>query len=255
MEISSTSRKKIGFHALIFMILGTCLGIRWIPVAGSIGPAAIVFWVLGILLFFIPLSMMIIELSLNFDDDGGVYLWTKHGIGSKSSFLTAWFYWVNNLFYYPGLLTFIAANLAYLVGHKELATNHNYITAVVIIGFWSAVILNILGMQRIAKLASFSGILSIGLTVLLIIAGFSYLGIYQHSATSFALASFIPQGSVVDNLSNLALLMFALTGMELIPTIAKSIDRPERNLPRAIIICSIVLSALYIVGTLATNII
>jgi len=244
---------KLGVKAVILLMIASCLGIRWIPVAGAIGTPALLFWILGVILFFIPLGLMIIELSLNYTRDGGVYLWVKEGLGPFSGFFSAWFYWVNNLFYYPGLLTFMAANLAYLTGNKDLATNHHFIVTVVICSFWLAIILNILGMQRVARVAGFSGILNIALVVFIIISGFTYLAIYHTPATTFSFTNLIPRGSTFDNLSNLALLMFALGGLELIPTLAQSINKPERNLPLGVFFSGIVLIFLYLIGTLSIN--
>ncbi len=249
----SNTSKKIGVFSVILLMIASCLGIRWIPVAGAIGTSALLFWALGVLLFFIPLSLMIIELSLNYDKDGGVYLWVKEGLGSFSGFFSAWFYWTNNLFYYPGLLTFMAANLAYFIGNKDLAANHHFIVTVVIIGFWLAILLNIFGMQKIAKVAGMAGILNIGLVIFIIIAGISYIMLYHNPATPFEVANLIPHDNAFDNLSNLALLMFALGGLELIPTLAQSINKPERSLPIGVLASGIVLIVLYMAGTLAIN--
>lgn len=252
-EMNIGKSVKIGIWPVILLMIASCLGLRWIPVAGAIGTSALLFWLFGVILFFVPLSLMIIELSLNYTKDGGVYLWVKEGLGPFSGFFSAWFYWTNNLFYYPGLLTFMAANFAYLLGNKDLATNHHFIVSIVICGFWLAIILNILGMQKVARVAGFSGILNIGLVLFIIGAGFAYLGMYHTPATEFTFAGLIPKDSIFDNLSHLSLLMFALGGLELIPTLAQSINRPERNLPLGIFISGIVLVVLYLVGTLAIN--
>ena len=251
-ELNKTNN-KIGIRAVILLMIASCLGIRWIPIAGAIGTPALTFWFLGIILFFIPLGLIIIELSLNYAKDGGVYLWVKEGLGPLGGFFSAWFYWTNNLFYYPGLLTFMAANLAYLIGNKDLATNHHFIVSVVIISFWLAIIMNILGMQKIAKIAGLAGSINIGLVIFIIVAGFSYL-IFNHTpATPFLFSNLLPHGNAFDNLSNLALLMFALGGLELIPTLAQSIDKPERSLPFGVLLSGSALIILYMTGTISIN--
>lgn len=235
------------------MMMTSCLGVRWIPVAGSIGPAAVIFWILGSIIFFIPLSLIVIELSLNFRENGSIALWTKEGLGKKAGFYVAWLYWINSVVYYPGLLTFIAVNLAYLIGDSSLATNSWFIVTIVLICFWGAVFFNIAGIHLVAKLTSLSGLFNFRLGLVLIIAGCYYLASKGHSATTFHPLDFIPKRDFLRNLSDLSILMFALAGVEAIPTICRSMENPERNLFRAIVIGGTMLVLIYIFGTVAIN--
>lgn len=256
MQQQTLSPKTIGVRSVILMLLTTCLGIRWLIVAGGIGPSALIFWLLAALVFLFPLSLIIIELSLNYKgQNGGIYLWTKEGLGERAGFLNAWLYWINNVFYYPGLLTFVAVNLTYVVGRPDLATNRHFIFAVVVIFFWTAVLLNIRGIRWLAKVTSVSGLLNFRLALFVIIAGLYYIVCHGSSATSFAPQDFMPHRDIWRNLSNFSILIFALSGVELIPSFAKSIEKPERNLVKAIVIGGILLVVIYILGTIAVNLI
>ncbi|MGV3278367.1 APC family permease [Rickettsiales bacterium LUAb2] len=247
--------KKIGILEVIVIILTACLGIRWIPVAGSIGPSSIFFWILGALLFLIPLCLIVMELSQNYTEDGGVYLWVKESLGPKFGFFTAWFYWANNFFFYPGLLVFIVANFAYFLHNPALNNNHLFVTALVIIILWIAIIINILGIKFMARIASFACALNLALGGFLIISGLIYWFYNKTSATSFHFLAFFPNGSILNNLSNLTLLMFALSGVELIPTMADSVNNPKKTLTRGVIISSITVMFIYILGTITINIV
>lgn len=246
--------KKLGVFAVILMILTSCLGIRWLPVAGSIGQPALIFWLLGGVLFFIPLAMIVVELANNFSSDGGMYLWVRQALGPKFGFFTAWLYWVNNFFFYPSLLIFMVDNFVYLLADKTLAYNKLFIITIVLVLLWLAIIINILGVRFIAKIAGFACILNISLTVFIIIAGFAYYFMYHTSNTNFYLASFIPNSNIINNLSNLSLLMFALSGVELIPTLASSINKPGKTISKSILISGVILLLCYILGTIGINI-
>lgn len=248
-----TQNKKLGIRSIVLMVLTACLAIRWVAAAGAIGPSAITFWIIATIIFFIPLNLIVVELSLNYKDNGGIYLWTREGLGREYSFYTAWLYWICNIFYYPGILTFIAANILYLSNSHNLANNKHLIVVIVISCFWISVLFNIRGINLIAKISIFTGLFNFRLGIFLIIAGFCYLISHQNSATSFTLRSFMPDMDIIHNLSNLSLLMFALSGIELIPTVYKSIDNPERNLKKAIIISMFLLLTLYIIGTITIN--
>ncbi len=246
MQQQTLSPKTIGVRSVILMLLTTCLGIRWIIVAGSIGPSALIFWLLAALVFLLPLSLIIIELSLNYKgQNGGIYLWTKDGLGEKAGFLNAWLYWINNVFYYPGLLTFVAVNLTYVIGRPDLANNRHFIFLVVVVFFWTAILLNIKGIKWLAKVTSLAGLFNFRLALFVIIAGLYYIVCHGSSATSFAPQNFLPHPDIWRSLSNFSILIFALAGVELIPSFAKSIEKPEKNLVKAIVIGGILLVVLY----------
>ncbi len=247
--------KQVGLYGVIVMILTSCLGVRWIPVAGAIGPSALLFWIIGALLFFIPLSLIVMELSTNYSKDGGIYLWVKNAFGDKYAFYIAWLYWVNNLFYYPGLLVFMVVNLAYLIGYKELATNHLFVVSFVLIFLWLAIIININGIRFIAKIASFASVLNIGLFSFIILVGFYYYFKSGISATNFNINQFIPNSSLFNNISNLSLLMFGLSGIELIPIMSGSVKNARQTVRRGLIISGILIMSMYIIGTIAINLI
>lgn len=74
------------------------------------GPSSLVFWVLAVAVVFIPSGLTVMELSFGETGEGGVYLWTKAAFGELHGFVAGWTYGVNNLFYFPGLLLFIAGS-------------------------------------------------------------------------------------------------------------------------------------------------
>jgi amino acid transporter len=246
---------KIGTFPVVILILTACLGVRWIPVAGSMGPPAILFWIAGAMMFFIPLSGIILEMTRNYTQDGGIYLWVKRSLGNKYAFYAAWFYWINNFFFYPALLIFMVDNVAYLIGNQHLAENHLFVITSVIISLWVAILVNIQGVKWIAKIASMACLLNIGLVLFIIGSALLYLIFFHDSATSFSAHHFLPTSSLYKNLSNLTLLMFALSGIELIPAMAGSIKNAQTTLKRGIVISGSIILISYIAGTLAINII
>ena len=47
---------------------------------------------------------------------GGLYAWTRRALGPVHGFICGWCVWVNNLFYFPSLLLFVAANVLVVFG-------------------------------------------------------------------------------------------------------------------------------------------
>ncbi|MDE4959550.1 amino acid permease, partial [Francisella tularensis subsp. holarctica] len=69
-------------------------GIRWITVAAFLGASAIFFWILGEVMFYLPLVIIAVQLSRKHPDECGIYSWTVRALGQKAGFMLAWLYWM-----------------------------------------------------------------------------------------------------------------------------------------------------------------
>lgn len=251
----NNNKKVLTLLDVILMTIASNFGIRWIAVAAGIGPSSIFLWLFGALLFFIPLAIITAQMSRAYPDEGGIYAWTRRTLGEGKGFIVAWLYWVNNIFFYPAVLIFLASNLAYVIGKPELTSNTTYITSVTLIAFWVIVAISILGLKINKYLVSAGGIFGGFLPILLLIT-FSIIAYIKWgvSATNFNFHQFIPGGQIKDNLSSLAMIMFAMAGVEVTATFANRVERPKRDLYVGLLLASAIIFILYVAGTLAMNI-
>ncbi|MBY7734649.1 APC family permease [Francisella philomiragia] len=256
MDSISTDNKVLGLKDVTIMAVTANFGIRWIPVAAGLGASAIFFWILGALVFFLPLVVIATQLSRKYPDEGGMYAWTTRALGEKSGFMVAWLYWINTIFYYPAVLIFLATNFAYFIGKPELVENHYYITVVVLIAFWLITVISFYGLKANKYLVDIGGILGsfIPAIVIIILGVAAYLAV-GHSATDFSMVNIVPHGSSLDNLSTLTIIMFAMAGIEIIPTFANSVRDAKKNLYYGLILSAFILLGLYILGTVALNLV
>lgn len=255
MNQNTSSKKVLGFFDIVLMTITANFGIRWLAVAGGIGPSSLIFWLIGALIFFIPLSFICAQMSHICPEEGGLSTWVKRSLGEKSGFMVAWLYWVTNVFSYPAILIFLSSNFAYGIGHPELAQDNLFIISVVLISFWLTIILGLLGLKANKYLVSLGGLFGLLIpTVLLIIFSVIAYIKFGGSATKFNLASFVPGNKVVDNLSSLAMIMFAMAGVEVVPTFANSIKNAKYNLYLGLLVGSFIILLLYIGGTIAVNV-
>jgi hypothetical protein len=90
----------------------------------------------GGLFFFIPLAFVAAELATGWPRAGGMYAWVKQGWGSQTGFLAVWFDWIENVVWFPTVLSFVAATLAYMFD-PSLAENKLYLVVVMLVVFWA----------------------------------------------------------------------------------------------------------------------
>ncbi len=97
-------------------------------------------------------------------EQGGLYAWTRRAFGPVHGFICGWCLWVNNLFYFPSLLLFAAANLLLLFGPAAagLADSRVYAVTFVLVTLWACVGLNLLGLGAGRLLQSVGSVSDLG---------------------------------------------------------------------------------------------
>jgi amino acid transporter len=230
--------------------------VRWLAVAAGMGASAIFFWTIGAIMLAIPMGFISAQLSRIYPEEGGIYAWTRRTLGEKNGFIVSWLYFINNIFYYPAVLIFLATNFAFFLGKPALANNSLFVCTTVIIFFWLVVFISLWGLKANKLMAEYGGTLgSIVPAALIILLGFFLLFWTGQSATHFAWNQILPTHAIGHSLANLTMLMFAMTGVEIIPTFANAVKNPKRDLYFGLIIGAFALIAFYAIGTVALNII
>src|SRR6188474_766887 len=130
---------------VVAMNIVAVTGLRWISRSARLGAPSVTLWILACLLFFVPLAAALIELSSRHPEQGGIYAWVRRAFGPLHGYIAGWCMWVNNLFYFPSLLLFAAANFALVLGPRGegLAESRLY-SIVFVLGFlWFTTFVNI----------------------------------------------------------------------------------------------------------------
>jgi amino acid transporter len=241
----------LGLSDLVMFYIVATLSLRWVAVAAAAGPSSLVVWVIGLVTIFIPLALCVMELSSRYPQEGGMYVWSKQAFGDFSGFLTGWTYWISNLPYFPAILYFAASNALYVVGNKDkaLQSSPTFFIMFSFAGLALALILNIMGLG-IGKWLNNLGAIGAWLPVgLLLVAG----AIAWHkvgSATRFDPASLRPTLSL-SNAWLWAALLSGFTGAESASCLGGEIRDARRTIPRALLIAGVLITAGYLLGTMA----
>src|SRR5271169_2485397 len=244
-------KRVLGFRDLVMFYVVTTLSLRWIAVAASAGPSTIAIWMIGLLTIFIPLALCVMELASRYPQEGGMYLWTKRAFGDFPAFLTGWIYWTSNLPYFPAVLYFAASNALYVGGTRWNALQHSplYFIAFSFFGVGLALALNIVGLnigKWLSNLGSLGTWLPVGLLCVVGVVAWMKFG----SATSFSPSTLRPSLNV-GMLGVWATLLYAFSGAEAASFMGDEIKDPRRTVPRALITAGVIITAGYILGTMA----
>ena len=247
---SSTFIKALGLWDVALMTVVAVVSPRWITRSASVGPPAMVLWLLAGLLFGVPLALAAIALGRRYPEQGGLYPWTQRAFGPLHGFLCGWCYWLSNLFFFPSILLFAAANALTILGPgaASLADSRAYTTAFVLTAIWICTALNVVGLNA-GRWLQRLGTIGIWTPVALIIAAAAVALATSGSATSFAPAELAPQGRASDLLGLWSSLCFAFVGFEITTFMGQEVRDAKRTIPRAVPIAVLLVAIYYIVGS------
>jgi amino acid transporter len=250
-ETSPQPKRVLGFRDLVMFYVVATLSLRWIAVAASAGPSSIVIWVIGLVTIFLPLALCVMELSSRYPQEGGMYVWSKCAFGDFSGFITGWIYWTSNLPYFPAVLYFAASNALYIGGTKWQAAQASpaFFVAFSMFGIALASVLNIVGLN-VGKWLNNLGAIGTWLPIALLCIVATLAWRKFGSATSFNAATLKPSLNY-GTIGIWATLLYAFSGAESASFMGGEIKDARRTIPRALIVAGVIITAGYILGTIA----
>jgi len=249
-------KRVLGLWDIVFFTVVAVTGLRWISRGARAGAPSVLLWVLAWLAFFVPLALAVSVLARKHPEQGGIYAWVHRAFGPFGSALCGWCLWVNNLFYFPALLLFAAANAAAMFGGLFPGLGDNRLFSLIfVLGFlWFSVGISIQGFEAGRWLQNV-GVIGTWVPVALLIAGAAVVFGSLGSATSFAPSAMVPRAETGAELLGVISLWssfcFAFAGFEIGAFASQEIHDPERTLPRGIAISGLIVTLIYIAGTVA----
>lgn len=240
----------LGVFALAMINVAAMVSPRNLPMMAEYGWSLIFFVMVAVILFLVPVSLAISELATAWPRRGGVYPWVKEAFRGRAGFLAVWCDWAENLVWFPTVLAFTAASLAYAID-PSLANDKYFLVGVMLAIFWGSTLAAFRGVGATSAIGSIGTILgAIVPAILVIVLGIAYLADGRESNIPFSGDALIPNLGVT-NLAFLAgaILMFA--GMEVAGFHADQARNPGRDFPRAILVAAVTMVVFTILGSLA----
>ena len=245
------SKKVLGLFALAMINVAAVLSIRNFPSMAIYGWSCIGWYVIGAILFLIPISLAGAELATGWPEGGGVYAWVKQAFGEKGGFTALFCEWSNNLVWFPTVLSFIASTLAFALT-PSLANSPFYMFSVMMIAFWGTTAIAYFGEEASTKFGNIGVIVgSIIPAILIILLGVWWIGSGQALVLPpLTLDAMVP----VINSSTLpffATIILLFAGMEMAGFHALETKNPQKDFPRAMALSAAIIVVCTVLATLA----
>jgi glutamate:GABA antiporter len=247
-------RRSLGLRDLIPMQVLLVVGITWAGIAARQGGTHVAFWLAGVLFLFLPVAALVDYCSRIWPLEGGVYQWTRHGIGPFAGFLSAWNFGVWALLAASSIGITTATALSYAAGPAGawIAESRPLIATLNVAIFALTLAVNIPGFGIGRWIAH------LGTAVMLLVMGLLALLVFFHPHATAARPHVSPQkpfSLAFPALTMVSLNLFSkltfngLTGLEQVAVFAGEIRQASRTILRSAWIAAPGIALIYILMT------
>lgn len=220
------------------------LVIDQLAAAASIGVQSIFWWLLTLVLFFIPYGLITSELGSTYTEEGGIYAWVRRAFGPLWAGRTAWLWWVNVAFWMPSVYILFAGLLAEVVAPDMSLTTKIIITLALT---WLTVGINIVTLEVSKWVPNAGAIFKVTIMLALGFGGIAYAW-SNGAANEFSVATLTPNWSA--SLAFLPVIIYNYLGFELMSGAGEEMENPARDVPLAIVVSGALIAFFYIFATL-----
>ncbi|KEI69837.1 APC family permease [Endozoicomonas elysicola] len=242
--MSNAATGKMGLTSLTLFSVCAVLVVDGLTASASIGPSSISWWIITLVLFVIPYGLISSELGTTYPGDGGIYDWVKKAFGFKWAVRTTWFYWINVGLWMPAVYIMFAGMFAEMF-FPDLSLWWQIIICIALT--WLTIWICNISVDAGVWVTNLGALFKVTVIVVLGLGGFWYAS-QNGVANEFTLSSMIP--SVDSGLGFLPVIIFNLMGFELIACMGDEIKDPRRDIPKSILISAVIVTGLYVFGTL-----
>lgn len=251
----STKKYPLTIFSLTMITVGSVDSIRNLPATALFGSQLIFYFFLGALFFLIPTALVSAELASGWPKQGGIYIWGKQAFGKKIGFLAIWLQWIENVIWYPTILSFVAGTIGYLI-NPALTSNPYFLWVVIVSCFWGATLLNLRGMNSSALFSNVCSLAGLLLPMSLIIGlGVAWITQGNPLQIQFTLPSIIPHLSDQSMWVSLTAIIMSFCGIEIATVHAHDVYNPQHAFPRVLIYSVGIILSTLILGSLAIAIV
>src|SRR5438876_5441608 len=248
---SAPLKKELGLRDLVLTQILFIVGSSWVGTAAKLGQSHLFFWLLAIVLFYIPQAAVVIYLNRLMPLESGLYQWAKLGFNEFAGFIVAWNLWLLSITVIALGGMFVTTNISYAIGETAAWMPNSkwcvsLISCALVAGLgWTAIHGLSLG-KWVHNIGAFAMLLVYGALIALPLISLARGELKQYHPLQLA-APTISIFYCFNIFSKLA--VGALSGFEYVAILAGETRAPARDIGRSVLIASPVIALMFILGT------
>ena len=249
---SAELRKELGLRDLLLAQILLVMVPDFFGTAVKAGAAHVAFWLLAVLLFFIPQAMVVAHLNRLMPLEGGLYEWARLAFNDGVGFLVAWNLWLFGTLYTAVIGLIATTFLAYVLGENAawIETSVPAIMAALAICVGLLVLVARFGF-RVGKWINNVGSVCI-LATLVVLIMMPFAAVWRGTLAEYHPLRVVMPPMTIFNWSVFGKMTFgALVGLEYAAIFAGESQEPAKIYSKAIRLSAPLIALLYILGTSA----
>lgn len=222
------------------------------------GLSVIISWILMIILYVVPYSMMVGHLGSAFNHEtGGLSSWVRGTNGDFMGYLTAWTHWAASIPYIVDTANTIVIGIGWLINGtanlQDQLSNSGFalLTLVVFIVF---IYIQSKFKNSMEFLSKVGGIAMFSMTVLFVVMTFTALSMGGHIETEPITAKSLMPKFDFHYLTTIGLLIYGINGAESIAPFITKMRNPQKEFPKAMIMLAAMTGFLTIFGSFSLSV-
>ena len=265
--------KNISTSQLALMIAAAVISLRGLPMMAQEELTMFFHIFFATFVFLIPAALVGAELGSAFAaKGGGVYTWVKEAFNPHLGFTAIFLQWIQNVVWYPTVLGFAAASIAYTIGLPALAQNGPFVGLFSIAMYWFATWVTLRGTSAISGITSRGFLIGTVLPgIVIVLAAAAWLaggnGVeFEHipasvsqvvdlDAAHHAHPRLFPHITGMSDIAFLAGILLLFAGVEVHAVHAPELKNPQKQFPRAMFLAALISFGLFTLGALAVAVI
>src|ERR1035437_4050175 len=238
-------KRELGLWDLVFTQILFIVGLGWVGVAAKLGSSHVAFWLLAVLLFYIPSAIVVMHLSRKMPFEGGLYEWARLGFNERTGFLVGWNLWLYAMVLMSEVGVQAATNLAYATGVEWIAESKWSIALASLIILGGLAVLSTIGLGAGKWLHSAGGITMVAiLSAMIVLPAVAWARGVKPVTAPF---EWKMPAMTLFNLNILGKMGFAaLGGFEYVAIFAGESRDPAKIIGRSVLISAPVIALLFI---------
>jgi APA family basic amino acid/polyamine antiporter len=233
---------RFGLPQAIALIMGSIIGVGIFNLPTSLasyGPITLVSMALTTV-GAIALALLFAALSRRMPADGGPYAYARQAFGNKMGFANAWSYWITA---WAGNAAIAVGWVLYVEHFINKSHNKSVSMLLVLVGLWIPAFINLSGVknmgavQVLTTIVKFAALAFMSLTGLFFIDRVNYRPWNVSGGTALAAIG-----------GGMAIALFSYLGVEAASVAAAKVKDPDKNVPKATILGTLLTAAVYMVS-------
>ena len=247
---SDALKRQLGLRDLVLTQIVFVVGTSWVGAAAKLGPSHVVFWLLAILLFYVPQAAVIIYLNRLMPLEGGLYQWAKFGFNEFTGFMVAWNLWMLGITVMAMSGLVVTTNVSYALGAAAAWMQESkWVVSLV-----SAVLTVSLAAVAVRGLSLGKWVHNVGGLIMIVTYG-TLIVLPFLSLARGELKTYHPLALVLPTLSLMSVNIFskmavgAMSGFEYVAILAGECRSPARTIGRSVLVAAPIIALMFILGT------